>query len=84
EIHKQRVLGDCGHLSNFQTADALTRVLEKTEEKPQVVVLCHLSKDHNSPELAKTTIHDFLHGKGFSVPIDVAERNQRTQIYSVG
>ncbi|MDO5577644.1 MAG: MBL fold metallo-hydrolase, partial [Fibrobacter sp.] len=32
EIHKQRVLGDCGHLSNFHTADAITRVLERQKK----------------------------------------------------
>ncbi|NLW32663.1 MAG: MBL fold metallo-hydrolase [Fibrobacter sp.] len=82
-IHKKRVLGELGHLSNNQTADALTRIFEKSLFSPQVVVLCHLSNDHNSPELAKRSIDKVLKEKGISISLDVAQRYQCTKTYSI-
>ncbi len=46
---KQRILGDRGHLSNENSGRLLSRVLH---DKLQTVVLGHLSKDNNMPELA--------------------------------
>lgn len=46
---KQRILGDRGHLSNERAGQLLSRLLH---DKMQAVVLGHLSKENNLPELA--------------------------------
>lgn len=46
---KQRILGDRGHLSNENSGRLLGRILH---DKLQTIVLGHLSKENNLPELA--------------------------------
>lgn len=46
---KQRILGDRGHLSNENSGRLLNRILC---DKTKAVVLGHLSKENNMPELA--------------------------------
>lgn len=46
---KQRILGDRGHLSNENSGRLLSRILH---DKLQAIVLGHLSKENNLPELA--------------------------------
>ena len=46
---KQRILGDKGHLSNENSGKLLSRILH---DKLQTILLGHLSKENNIPELA--------------------------------
>lgn len=46
---KQRILGDKGHLSNENSGRLLSRILH---DRLQTIVLGHLSKENNLPELA--------------------------------
>ncbi len=46
---KQRILGDRGHLSNENSGRLLSRILH---DKLQMILLGHLSKENNLPELA--------------------------------
>ncbi|MBR1854780.1 MAG: MBL fold metallo-hydrolase [Lachnospiraceae bacterium] len=46
---KQRILGDKGHLSNENSGRLLSRILH---DKVQAILLGHLSKENNIPELA--------------------------------
>lgn len=46
---KQRILGDRGHLSNENSGRLLSKILH---DKLQTIVLGHLSKENNLPELA--------------------------------
>lgn len=46
---KQRILGDRGHLSNENSGRLLSRILH---DKLQHIILGHLSKENNLPELA--------------------------------
>ena len=46
---KQRILGDRGHLSNENSGRLLSRILH---DKLQTIILGHLSKENNFPELA--------------------------------
>lgn len=46
---KQRILGERGHLSNENSGRLLSRILH---EKLQAIILGHLSKENNLPELA--------------------------------
>jgi phosphoribosyl 1,2-cyclic phosphodiesterase len=82
-FHKKRVSGDFGHLSNIQTADALIAIIECCQTLPDRIIFCHLSKDHNSPELALATIKDILDKKGIYVPLYVAERYKRTEFFEI-
>ena len=48
-----------------------------------MVVLCHLSNDHNSPELAKRSVDKALKEKGISISLDVAQRCKCTRTYTI-
>lgn len=50
EFLKQRVAGDYGHLSNYQTENLLQKVNDKLEH----VCLMHLSENNNNPTIAKS------------------------------
>lgn len=50
---KQRVLGNCGHLSNEASGRLLCQILH---DGLKHIVLGHLSKDNNFPELAYETV----------------------------
>lgn len=50
---KQRVLGDKGHLSNENTGRLLCRILH---DKLKYILLGHLSKENNLPELAYESV----------------------------
>lgn len=59
---KARILSDIGHLSNFQTSQALSKLVQGRGE---VIYLTHLSSKNNTPALARKTVEAVLRGKGF-------------------
>lgn len=58
---KARVLSDVGHLSNQQTAEALSKLIKGNGEK---IFLTHLSSKNNMPSLAEMTVVRALMKKG--------------------
>lgn len=54
---KQRVAGELGHLSNLQTGMILS---ENLTSRTQSLVLAHLSRTNNRPELAVRTVREML------------------------
>jgi phosphoribosyl 1,2-cyclic phosphodiesterase len=64
---KARVLSNIGHLSNEQTAGALSRLVTGTGEQ---IYLTHLSNSNNMPALAEMTVKRALAKKGFKADID--------------
>jgi len=50
---KRRILSDHGHLSNDTTGQLLVRLFN---DKLRYVILAHLSKENNYPELARETV----------------------------
>lgn len=78
-VLKDRITSGTGHLSNLQTATALS---ENFHENLRSVWLCHLSEENNHPELAKKTIETYLRsfgiiaGKDFN--LDVLRRKVPT------
>ncbi len=54
---KQRIAGDLGHLSNYDSAQAIRYFLNRGTEQ---FVLSHLSRENNYPELALTTVREQL------------------------
>ncbi len=61
DILKKRIRGARGHLSNHQTA----RILGRTIDDSTAVMLLHLSKINNTPQLAIQTVHGVLREGGF-------------------
>ncbi|MDR0852002.1 MAG: MBL fold metallo-hydrolase [Clostridiales Family XIII bacterium] len=56
---KSRILGDYGHLSNAQAANAIIDVMAM-DRKMRCILLAHLSRDNNRPELAEQTVTEML------------------------
>jgi phosphoribosyl 1,2-cyclic phosphodiesterase len=63
---KARILSHVGHLSNQQTAEALSRLVTGTGER---IYLTHLSSSNNMPALAEMTTKRALAKKGFKSEI---------------
>ncbi|HPX70272.1 MAG TPA: MBL fold metallo-hydrolase [Bacillota bacterium] len=94
---KQRILSDKGHLSNACAARALASALcEEREEREEgggngigrrQVLLAHLSKENNFPEMALTTMENILEAEGFAfgkeVTVEVLPRSEISPVYSV-
>lgn len=57
---KTRVASDHGHLSNMQAGRFIARVMETSRALPQAIVLVHLSRDHNRPEMAVDDVSTYL------------------------
>ncbi len=75
---KQRILGEKGHLSNELSGQLLGQVLH---DRFRRVILGHLSKENNYPELACESVRmEITMGdnpyKGSDFPIDVAKRDE--------
>jgi phosphoribosyl 1,2-cyclic phosphodiesterase len=58
---KQRILGPTGHLSNEQTGEALTQMLD---DGPCWLWLAHLSRTNNTPDLARAQVSETLRSRG--------------------
>ena len=73
---KQRISSDVGHLSNAQ---ALALFLQHRPAHMSHLLLSHLSKDNNSPEVAKS-LFDTHAG---NTNIIVASRYEPTEVYTI-
>lgn len=83
---KQRILGERGHLSNDTAAELVCKVLHTGLK---YVILAHLSKENNLPELAYETVRIELQsaatGKGLPMPdLFVANRDTVSPWAEVG
>ncbi len=82
---KQRILGERGHLSNESAGKLLSRLLH---DKMQAIVLGHLSKENNLPELAyesvrvEVTMSDTKYN-GNDFPVYVAKRSEVSDVIEV-
>ena len=63
---KQRVLGEEGHLSNTAAGETLLRLLSESE-KERFVLLAHLSRENNFPEMAYQTVKNILEEADFYI-----------------
>lgn len=71
---KQRILGKTGHLSNDSAAKLLAEIAHDQLGK---VVLAHISRDCNTPALARSTAQKHLTKVGMShIPIIVAKQHE--------
>ena len=78
---KSRILSDRGHLSNNACGFYLSKMIGPDTKK---VVLAHLSKENNKPEVAVSTVLKTL--KEYDIDfseIEIAKQNEKTENYSV-
>ena len=72
---KQRILGECGHLSNVAAGELLAEIMTG---KLKYVFLGHLSEDNNKPHLAYETVENILRNNrievGTHLRMDMASR----------
>lgn len=80
---KRRILSDAGHLSNENAGKLCVRLAKSGTRK---VLLGHLSKQNNLPELAYQTVVSVLeeHAVSEQVKISVAPRESASCCYRVG
>ncbi|MBQ9179247.1 MAG: MBL fold metallo-hydrolase [Firmicutes bacterium] len=81
---KRRILGDYGHLSNEAAAECIARLVEE-DPKRRRVLLAHLSRENNSPEMALLTVRNYLGERGIftgdELALDVLMRDEVSKIY---
>ncbi len=82
---KRRVMGEKGHLSNELSGRLLCDILH---DELQYVILGHLSKENNYPELAYETVKlEVTLGnnpyKGEDIPMMVAERDTVSDVVTL-
>ncbi|MBB6454452.1 phosphoribosyl 1,2-cyclic phosphodiesterase [Salirhabdus euzebyi] len=81
---KRRILGDLGHVSNEDSAIALTDIIGNQTKR---IYLAHLSKDNNMKELARMSVTQILDERGFhmdkNIEIHDTDPSMPTPIYKV-
>lgn len=84
---KQRILGNKGHLSNVAAGKCLCRLLDECCNKPRRVLLAHLSRENNFPEMAYQTIKNVLEESeyylGKQLQINTMMKDEISMIYKV-
>ena len=74
---KQRILSENGHMSNELSAQVSVKLADSGTES---IMLAHLSRENNTPEIAEITTHNALCSEGFSnVNLSVASRYNVTR-----
>ena len=83
---KQRILGEEGHLSNEAAGNYVGRLM-KAKEKARCVLLAHLSKDNNLPNIAEQTVSNILESYGYcngrDIYVKTVNRNEISTIYEI-
>ncbi|MEX0980356.1 MAG: MBL fold metallo-hydrolase [Gemmatimonadota bacterium] len=77
---KQRIASSHGHLSN---EDAAQLALELLHPRLAGILLAHLSRECNRPELARTVVGAALHRAGYRGFLDVAPQDRPTEIIDI-
>jgi phosphoribosyl 1,2-cyclic phosphodiesterase len=78
---KDRISGNLGHLSNFQSSICL---LEHARHNLKNIVLSHLSIVNNTPQVALKTARALLkERKDLDVKMHVSERDKATELFKV-
>lgn len=78
---RQRILGDKGHLSNYDSARYISSFIG---EKTKCVMLAHLSEENNTQELAYNTLIERLETNNQTIEkIIIAKQNEETELVEV-
>ncbi|HZJ76498.1 MAG TPA: MBL fold metallo-hydrolase [Oscillospiraceae bacterium] len=79
---KRRILSNNGHLSNEAAGNAIVDLANKNVES---ILLAHLSRENNFPELAIETVRNILDDEkiiiGEDIGLDLAHRDRVSNIY---
>lgn len=82
---KKRIMGKKGHLSNEDAGAALVRMMAG---KVSHVLLAHLSRENNFPQLAYQTVVNVLEASqikvGKDVKVDMTHRDRASIFYKIG
>lgn len=82
---KRRILSDVGHLSNETAAQVITRAVK--QGRVRSVLLGHLSKENNVPELAYETVGSIVAEAGIRVGedlnLDLTYRDRAGMVYHI-
>lgn len=83
---KKRIMGDYGHISNDTAGSVLADMMED-HGSLRHVLLAHLSKENNFPELAFETVKGILSDRkikvGTDINIDLTYRDRVSKVYEV-
>ncbi len=83
---KRRILGKTGHLSNDDAGRAICRIYEENQKYRQII-LAHLSKENNFPELAYSTIQNVLEEAncyiGLNMQLHIINRDRISAVYRI-
>lgn len=78
---RQRILGDKGHLSNYDSAKYISSFIG---EKTKCVILAHLSEENNSYDLAYNTLLERLNNNNQRIDkIVIAKQDEETEVLEV-
>ncbi len=88
---KKRILGEEGHLSNEAAAKGILHVLNAEKKagisRRHTVLLAHLSKENNFPEMALTTVRNCLEQEGYylgdRIRVEILPRDEQSPVYWV-
>lgn len=79
---KRRILSNIGHLSNEAAGNAIVDLVSKNVKS---ILLAHLSKENNFPELAIATVKNILEDKritiGKDINLDLVYRDTISKVY---
>lgn len=75
---KARIGGNFGHLSNCQAACVLWKLLEESSVAPKHLLLMHLSRECNRPELPLRKAGEVLSALGADTQVHLTFQNQST------
>ena len=83
---KQRILGSRGHLSNVDAAAAICKLISENGKSRQIL-LAHLSRENNFPEMAYQTIKNLLEENDYyintHVRLNIIARDEISALYTV-
>lgn len=77
---KQRIISDRGHLSNKDSSYYLSKLIGNDTK---YIVLAHLSKENNTPDIALNTLLTMLDETDFKIATLVASPNERTDLIAI-
>lgn len=79
---KRRILSNIGHLSNEAAGNAIVDLVSKNVKS---ILLAHLSRENNFPELAIATVKNILESKqiaiGKDIKLDLLHRDRVSNMY---
>ena len=78
---RQRILSDKGHLSNYDSAKYLSKLIGQDTKK---IILAHLSEENNTEQLALEELNKRLNKEKISFSdITIAKQNKETELINI-